>query len=304
MTLLTDTMKDEIKKLCGETLFDEPMSRYTTLRVGGAADALVYPRQVEELLKLLLWTKSRKIPHFVLGAGSNLLVRDKGIRGIVVSLSRGFSAIRKEDEKTVYVETGVGLPRLVDWTAQEGLSGIEALAGIPGNVGGALFMNAGTRKGEIGTVVQEVTFVEKDGKLVTWPKEKIRFEYRKSHFPQGAVLLSARLSLNRASPESIREKIQADREKRIETQPLNVPNIGSVFKNPSKGHAGFYIEESGLKNVRVGGARVSSKHANFIVNEGQASARDVLALVGLIRDKVKERHGVLLEPEIRIVGEE
>ena len=305
MELLTHNMRQELQGVCGQVFFDEPMSRYTSIRIGGPADALVYPKSVDELVQLLQWTRQHRLPLFVLGAGSNLLVRDKGIRGIVVSLAQGFSQIRLEPPDTLYAEAGVGIPRLVDQAGEFGLSGLEPLAGIPGNLGGALVMNAGTHDGEIGPRVESVTFLEKDGRITTWKQEKIGFAYRETHFPRGSILLSARLKLTAALPEVIKEKIRKSRQRRTETQPLNLPNLGSVFKNPQKNRfAGQLIEESGLKDVRVGGARISPKHANFIVNEGKASAKDVLTLVGLIQDKVKEKFGVNLETEVRLVGEE
>lgn len=222
----------------------------------------------------------------------------------MLSLTQGFSSLRLEDPAILYIEAGVGLPRLIEFAVEKGLSGVEPLVGIPGNVGGALVMNAGTPEGDIGRIVLSVTFVDREGKIVTWERDKIRFDYRESHFPRGAILLSTRLQLELSTPEAVREKVEKIRQKRIQTQPLNVPNLGSVFKNPKKGYAARLIEESGLKDVRVGGARISPKHANFIVNEGKATARDVLALVGLIKDKVKERFGVMLELEAQVVGEE
>ncbi len=308
-------MKQELQSLCGTVLFDEPLSRYTSIRIGGPADALVYPKTIEEISALVEWAQKKKLPLFILGAGTNLLVQDKGIRGVVVSLSQGFHRIEIEkndgNEATVYAEAGVGIPRLVDFTAEEGLAGVEPLAGIPGNLGGALAMNAGTPDGDIGGAVTSVTFLGFSPKhpkpiLQTWSHEEIRFGYRESHFPRGAILLSARLKLRPLSSEIVRGRVQKYRSDRVESQPLTVPNLGSVFKNPQekKLFAGQCIEEAGLKSVRVGGARISPKHGNFIVNEGGAKAKDVLALVGLIRDKVKEKFGVLLETEVRVVGEE
>lgn len=303
MNLLNEMMKQELQKFC-EVLFDEPMSRYTSIRIGGMADALVYPKSVEELAELIRFASRHRLPYFVLGAGSNLLVRDSGIRGLVISLSKGFAQIRQEGETTLYAEAGVGLPRLVEFAAEKGIAGLEPLCGIPGNIGGAVVMNAGTSEGETKDFLKTVTFMDSQGKLLTWGMEKIRFGYRESHFPRGALVLSARFEGKRGSPEEIRRRIQSNREKRTTTQPLNVPNLGSVFKNPGKGFAGRYIEEAGLKAVRVGKARISERHANFILNEGGAKAQDVLALIDLIQDKVKERFGVRLEPEVKIVGEE
>ncbi len=315
---LSDQMKQELRELCGSILFDEPLSKYTSIRIGGPADVFAYPQTVEELSSLLAYGRRHHLPVFVLGAGSNLLVRDRGLRGLVVCLTQGFGKIQIEREEAgttvVYAEAGVGLPRLIDFAAEEGLTGFEPLAGIPGNLGGSLSMNAGTREGEVSDHCLNVTFMNREGRLATWAKEEIGFGYRESHFPKGSVILSARFNLSRLSSELVRGRVQKNRGMRLETQPLNVPNLGSVFKNPVGArssrpgaktpplHAGRLIEETGLKDIRVGGARVSPKHANFIVNEGGAKAKDVLALIGLIRDKVKEKFGVLLEPEVKVVG--
>ncbi len=317
-------MKDELKTLCGTALFDEPLSRHTSVRIGGPSDALVYPKTIEEVAAVAKFCRANDLPLFLLGAGSNLLIRDKGMRGVVMSLSQGFGRIeiltQEKDEVILSAEAGVGLPRLVDFAAEEGFGGLEVLSGIPGNVGGALVMNAGTQDGDISQTVMSVTFVEPNKKgeapVKTWDKEDIGYAYRESHFPRGAILLSARFKLTPTSSEKIRGKIQKYREYRLQTQPLNVPSLGSVFKNPVGAgfsrpgaktaplHAAKLIEDTGLKDVRVGRARISAKHANWIVNEGGATARDVLALIGLIKDKVKEKFGVTLETEVRVVGEE
>lgn len=303
---MTEEMKSEIQKLGTQVLFDERMDHYTTIRVGGPADALLYPASLEELEHLVLFSKKQKIPLFVFGAGSNLLIGDQGIRGLVVNLQK-FSRLtveqRTDTEAVIHAEVGVGMPRLVDLTAEQGLHGLEGIAGVPGNVGGGLAMNAGTREGQIGDAVLTVSFMDKEGKLQTWSREDIGFGYRTSHFPKGAILLSARFGLTPSTPELVKEKVKKMREARVETQPLNVPNLGSVFKNPPGQHAGALVEEAGLKGVRVGGARISPKHGNFIVNEGGATAREIKVLIGLMKDKVKEKFNVTLEPEVRFVGE-
>lgn len=305
-------MKTELQQISDSVLFDEPLARHTSVRIGGPADAFVYPKTIDELSSLVQWARRHDTPNFVLGAGSNILVREQGIRGLVIHLSQGFQKLEVEKEESseaiLYAEAGVGLPRLVEFCAEEGLAGLEVLSGVPGNVGGGLVMNAGTQEGDISKTVLSVTWMDKEGKVQTWPAEKIRYSYRESHFPRGAIILSARFRLIRKSTEWIRGKIQQYRAYRLETQPLNVPSLGSVFKNyqekNKKLFAAKLIEDTGLKNVRVGGARISPKHANWIVNEGEATSKDVLALVGLVRDKVKEKFGILLEPEVRVVGEE
>lgn len=309
--MIDSKMKEELQSIGANVFYDEPLSRHTSIRVGGPADALIYPKTVDELVGVVQFAAKKKQPLFVLGAGSNVLVRDKGVRGIVVNLS-GFSRMELDGEQEgkviLYAEAGVGMPRLVDYAAEEGLTGLEAVSGIPGNVGGGLVMNAGTHEGDISQPLVSVTFVDKEGRLMTWPKEKIRYDYRESHFPRGAIVISGRFALGRQASELVRGKIQKHRAYRLETQPLNVPNLGSVFKNyeekKKKMFAAKMIEEAGLKDVRVGGARISPKHANWIVNEGGATAKDVIALIGLMKDKVKEKFGITMETEVRVVGEE
>lgn len=316
-------IQEKIKELCGSVLFDEPMSKYTSIRVGGPADALVYPKTIDELQQLVIFSKSHHLPITVVGAGSNLLVSDKGLRGLVLNLSQGFNQLRidseTQDRVELYVEAGVGLPRFVEFCTEHGMAGAEVLSGIPGNMGGALIMNAGTKDGDISQILKSVTFIDKDGKLLTKQKEFFSYDYRESHFPKNSIVLSAIVQLKPLATETIAGKIQKYRSYRLETQPLNVPSLGSVFRNPAEGQnkphkedkknskkyfAGKLIEESGLKNVRVGGARISQKHANWIVNEGGATAKDIQVLIGLVKDKVKEKFGVRLETEVKIVGEE
>ncbi|HEX5037222.1 MAG TPA: UDP-N-acetylmuramate dehydrogenase [bacterium] len=305
-------MKQEFSQICPAVHFEEPMSRHTSIRIGGPAEVFAYPKTIDELEAVAAFAKKAKLPLLAMGAGSNLLVRDKGVRGIVVHLSQGFSKMEVEGEQegkvVLYAEAGVGLPRLVDFAAEEGLTGLEAVSGVPGNVGGGLVMNAGTHEGDISQTVLSVAFMDKDGKVTTWQKEKIKYSYRESHFPRGAIILSARFGLTRQASELVRGKIQKHRAYRLETQPLNVPNIGSVFKNYEEGKKKMFaakmIEEAGLKDVRVGGARISPKHANWIVNEGGATAKDVIALIGLMKDKVKDKFGISMETEVRVVGEE
>ncbi|QQR81493.1 MAG: UDP-N-acetylmuramate dehydrogenase [Deltaproteobacteria bacterium] len=308
---MDDIVKQKLSSLCSAIFFDEPMSKYTSIRVGGPADVLIYPKTIEEVQQLVALAKSQRLPITLLGAGSNLLVQDKGIRGLVLNLSQGFNQVRVESETKdladVYVGAGVGLPRLVDFCAEKGLAGAEVLSGIPGNVGGALIMNAGTKDGDISEVLKSVTFIDKEGRLLTKQKEYFSYKYRESHFPKNSIVLSAVVQLKPLSTEMISGKIQKYKAYRLETQPLNIPSLGSVFQNP-EGHkkifAGKLIEDAGLKNVRVGGARISAKHANWIVNEGGATAKDILVLIGLVKDKVKEKFSVKLETEVKIVGEE
>jgi len=226
----------------------------------------------------------------------------------VLNLERTFKDItlieQTADTVRVQVGAGVKIPKLLDFCVEHALAGLEFMSGIPATVGGALWMNAGTPEGEFGQFVESVHFVNRKGNIQSYSHDKCGFSYRHSHFPSGAILTECIVTLKCGDAQQIKEKIRHNKQHRIETQPLNVPNLGSVFKNPKKGHAGRYVEEAGLKNVRVGQARISEKHGNFIVNEGKASAADVLALIGLVKDKVKEKFQVSLDTEVHVVGEE
>ncbi|MDO8644016.1 MAG: UDP-N-acetylmuramate dehydrogenase [bacterium] len=304
---MNDDQQQELKELAGDSvLINEPLSSHTSIRIGGPADFFLTPKSKEEIQPIIAWAVDKKIPVFVLGSGSNLLVRDKGIRGLVISLKK-LDRFERTEGNVVWAEGGVFLPKLVEWTAQEGLSGLEPLIGVPGTVGGAVSMNAGTREGQISDVLQDITVLVK-GKETILTNAQLKFDYRTSKLPRGAIILQARFQLAPGETEKIEKKIRQFKERRLETQPLNYPSFGSVFKNPPKSakHPAFaaeMIEEAGLKDVRIGKARISPKHSNFIINEGGATARDVIRLMGLTRDKVKEKFDVLLEPEVKIVGE-
>lgn len=291
----------------GPLFFDEPLSHHTTIRVGGPADALAHPMNQSELKALLALAREALLPVFILGGGSNLLVRDGGIRGLVLNLTRGFNGLEITGEEGDVVglraEAGVLVPGLMNFVIKEGLTGLEFMAGIPASIGGALAMNAGIPDGEIGDRVKTVTVLEKNGRLRTLDRGACGFAYRKTAIPKSAIILEGHFELQRGNSETIRERIETYKAKRVATQPLNYPNVGSVFKNPPKKHVGQLIEEAGLKNVRVGQARISEKHGNFIINEGRATAKDVITLIGLMKDKIKERFNISLETEVHIVGE-
>ncbi len=296
--------------LKGELLFNEPLARYTSVKIGGPADILFYPQDLEDLKNALVFCHEKDLSHFVIGNGSNLLVRDGGVRGLVVRLNRILNTYKTEenpeDDITVILSTdaGVMLPKLVELSKQNGWSGLESLYGVPGTVGGALLMNAGTREGEIGDSVLEITALENNGRIKTYSKKRLHFEYRDLKIPRSEIILSAKLLLKKSDPKTVMEKVEFFQKRRHQTQPLDQPSMGSVFKNPSKKFAAQLIEELGLKGVRVGGARVSEKHSNWIVNEGGATAQDILILIGLVRDKVKEVTGIRLETEVKVVGED
>ncbi len=304
----SNVWKSELRSLVkGEWMENESLARYTTIKVGGAADVLFFPASVEELSTAVKFCRKNNIPSFVLGHGSNLLVRDGGIRGLVIRLHRCLNhfKVEKEEGNEVWLraEAGLATPKLVEFCRQQGYTGIESLYGIPGSVGGAIIMNAGTREGEVGEVVGEIQVLDSMGEMKTYSKKKLHFEYRDLDIPRSEIVLNVLLQLKKSNSEEVSSKLSFFQKRRYETQPLDQPNMGSVFKNPPKKFAAQIIEELGLKGVRVGGARLSEMHSNWIVNEGKATAKDVWALIGLIKDKVREASGIKLEVEVKVVGE-
>lgn len=304
----SQTQRAELKNLFGiEVAFDIPLSEQTSIRIGGPADALIWPQDENQLVQALRFAREKGLDHFILGKGSNTLVRDGGFRGIVINLAKGFREFKKSKEngESVWIMAQAGVPtqQLVRWGAMEGLSGLERLAGVPGTVGGNIYMNAGTYLGEIGELVEEVKWCDRQGVAKRWGKEKLKFEYRSSNLPSSCVVLEGVLKLRKGNPETIEKKVREVFEKRGLAQPIDTPNLGSVFKNPGKKKAWELIEEAGCKGVRVGGARIADKHANFIINEGKATAKDVEVLIRMVKDRVKQTCGETLETEVKIVGE-
>ena len=301
----------EIPSFRGEIRRNEPLSRHTSFAIGGPADIAAYPADRDDLIVLLMEIKAQRTPFFILGGGTNLLVRDGGFRGVVVSL-KNLRAIAVEREyrsiggsfAVVLAEAGTPLPKLLVFTAEEGLTGFEFAAGIPGTVGGAVCMNAGTAAGEIGDIIDTVTLISPDGQLLRKGREEMGFGYRSSSIPEGHIVVDMRVALRRGEKQKIQARIHELMEARKGNQPLGLPNAGSMFKNPQEESAGKLIEAAKLKGRRVGDAQVSDKHANFIVNLGKATASDVLSLMEIVKQTVLDVHGVRLEPEIKIVGED
>jgi len=290
----------EIQKIFkGRISLNEELASYTTFRIGGVADYFVEPTDADDVLNIINYVSKQDIPFYVLGNGSNILISDEGIRGVVINLISGFSYI-KNDEGYVTSGSGVKLAKFVDYSIQNGYAGVEMLAGIPATVGGALVMNAGCYGGETAEYVTHVTLV-RDGKLIVQSKQQCEFGYRKSNL-KGTVVLEAKFKL----PLGLREETSKKRRelllKRNESQPVEIPNAGCVFKNPKGQYAAILIEESGLKGLTYGGAMVSTKHANFIVNINNASANDVIELVKIIRKTVYEKTGIELDMEVKLVG--
>ena len=293
-----------IQRFKGKVLFNVPMSEYTSWRIGGPADVMAFPQDEGDLKDILSFAEAKDFPVYILGAGTNLLVRDGGIRGIVINITEGFRDIVWQEEARAVAGAGVKLAELLGVCKEKGLSGLEFSAGIPGTVGGAVMMNAGAHGGEMKDVVEGVEVVGRKGKKGFIPAAELAFSYRKAEVPKGSVIVRAHMVFKKSSPEAVRERVKEIAELRKSASRIAHPSAGSVFKNPEGLVAGRLIEEAGLKGAVSGEAQVSDVHANYIVNTGAARAKDVLALMALIRDKVYGLKGVVLEPEIKVIGED
>lgn len=286
--------------LRGAVHFNVPLKEYTSFHIGGPADVLVEPADVEDVVRLVTQAHARKLPIFVVG-GTNLLIRDKGIRGVVVSLAK-LRAIKEEPGSVLYAEGGVGMPTLIGYAIRRSLAGLEWAAGIPGTVAGCVVMNAGTKLGEMKDSVKAVRIVTPRGTLLDCPAREIAFTYRRAALPAG-IVVGVWLQLKPGVRSDIEKIVKDYLHYRRDTQPLTLPSAGCVFKNPPNDSAGRVVEAAGLKGAHVGDAQVSDKHANFIVNQGNATAKDVLALVRKVRAQVARKTGVKLELELKLVGQ-
>lgn len=286
--------------LRGAVRFQAPLAEYTSFKIGGPADVLVEPADPEDLVQLVAQASAQKLPMFVLG-GTNLLVRDKGIRGVVVSLAR-LRSIKEEPGSVLYAEGGVGMPTLISYAIRRSLAGLEWAAGIPGTVAGCVVMNAGTRLGEMKDSVKAVRIVTPAGTVLDCPARDLIFDYRRAALPPG-IVAGVWLQLKPGVRSDIEKVVKDYLRYRRDTQPLTLPSAGCVFRNPPNDSAGRVVEAAGLKGAHVGDAEVSRKHANFIVNQGHASAKDVLALIRKVRAQVARKTGVKLELELKIVGQ-
>ncbi len=287
-----------IEQLCPAERGAE-MKKFTSFKIGGPADLLAQPENIEQLQAVLAICKD--VPHAVIGNGTNLLVSDSGYRGVLIRISNGFSDVRTEGTQ-IYAQAGATLAAVARAAMLAGLSGMEPLSGIPGTVGGAALMNAGAYGGEMADVISSVTVLHRDGSLEI--SRSHGFSYRHSVYQEnGGIVTDAVFSLTASKTEKIRAEMEALAIKRREKQPLTMPSAGSAFKRPKDGYAAQMIDEAGLRGFTVGGAAVSPKHAGFIVNCGDATAADVRTLIRLVQEKVQETHGVLLEPEIRFLGD-
>lgn len=295
-------MIEQFKEISPQLMINEPMKKHTTFKIGGDADMYVSVESVEELSALIKLAKEKGVCYTVIGNGSNLLVSDSGIRGLVIEIGQGL-ANYKVNGNTVYAEAGILLKKLASVAAAESLSGLEEVSGVPGTLGGGIFMNAGAYGGELKDTVKKVTYIDDNGEMHTLNNDECEFGYRKSIFSGGGkYIVSAELELKKGDSSEIDGKMADYTKRRREKQPISYPSAGSTFKRPEGNFAGTLIEKSGLKGYRVGGATVSELHAGFVINCGGATAQDVIDVIEHTKKTVLEKFNVELEPEVRFLG--
>ncbi|MGE1044441.1 UDP-N-acetylmuramate dehydrogenase [Bacillus sp. GMs2/1] len=287
----------------GRVLVNEPLARYTTMKIGGPADILIVPKHVAGIEKTLQLVKQYKTKWTVIGRGSNLLVSDQGIEGVVIRLGEGLDHLEVEKHK-VRVGSGYPLIKLSTLLSRQGLAGLEFASGIPGSVGGAVYMNAGAHKSDISSVLSKALILFEDGTIDWLTNKELEFSYRASvlQTKRPGIVLEAVFQLQAGKREEIVRSMQNNKDYRRETQPWNHPCAGSVFRNPIPHFAGDLVEKAGLRGYRIGGAQISEMHGNFIVNTGGASAQDVLSLIELIKHTIKDKFDVDMHTEVEIIG--
>ncbi len=298
---------EEIKTILTkeQILLEEPMSHHTSFRVGGNAELYLMP-DITQLMQLVPYFHKNQIPYMIVGNGSNLLVGDGGIDGVVIELGKRASKINLEvegEQVLFYVEAGCLLSRLAHKALAQGASGMEFAAGIPGTVGGAVVMNAGAYGGEIKDILRWAKVLTPEGEIVTLSPDQLELSYRHSNVEEkGYVVIEACIALEIGNKNEIRRRMDELKAQRTEKQPLEYPSAGSTFKRPAGHFAGKLIQDAGLKGYQVGGAQVSQKHSGFVINKDHATARDILELIEDVQDKVEVGFGVRLEPEVKMVG--
>ena len=303
--MIDPTIIEEIKSIVNKqnVLTDEPMCDHTTFKIGGKADVFVSIINEHEILRLLELLRSRQIPFFILGNGSNILVSDEGYRGVIIEIGSAYSGVRMLDD-IVIAKAGTTMAKLSHFAMENDLTGLEFASGIPGTVGGGIIMNAGAYGGEMRQITYRVKAVTPSGEVIYLSNADMEFEYRNSKAKkEGYIILQAEFRLHRGE-KSVIEGIMRDlAKKRRDKQPLEYPSAGSTFKRPQGYYAGKLIADAGLKGLSVGGAQVSEKHAGFLINTGSATAADMYELINQVRTKVKEAYSVVLEPEVIFLGE-
>ncbi|MBU0964983.1 MAG: UDP-N-acetylmuramate dehydrogenase [Proteobacteria bacterium] len=291
----------------GDIVWHGSLAVYTTFKVGGRAEAIVFPKGRDELSRLVRSLHGLDVPWVILGRGSNVVIADAGLKGVVIVFGRDFAEIELVDDAAdsvvVRVEAGCSLAKLVSWAVERGYAGLEFAAGIPGSVGGAIVMNAGAWQREMKDVLVRVSIMDGQGAISTREVESMQFAYRTWGEMKGTIALEGFFRLKKDSPAMLKEMCKEYRQRRKMRQPQNMASGGSFFKNPLGGKtAGQLIDQAGLKGCLVGGAMVSTVHANFIVNTGRATARDIIDLMGIVQKVVYEKYGITLEPEVKILG--
>lgn len=302
--------KKDIKRIfsdnknIGKVLLDEPMKNHTSFKIGGPADIMIIPGNEKELIEGIKICKDNNINYYIMGNGSNLLVSDKGIEGVVIKISEEFGDIVVNDT-TIKAESGALLTVVSKKALKNSLTGLEFASGIPGSIGGAITMNAGAYGGEMKDIVTKVRCLNGDGNIVEYSNEEMKFRYRKSRVEEeGLIVLSVEMELEKGDYKTIEERMRELTEKRTSKQPLHLPSAGSTFKRPEGYFAGKLIDDSGLRGIRHGGAQVSEKHCGFIVNIDNATSEDVRTLIRTVQKIVKDNYGVELETELKIIGRE
>lgn len=306
MTKVPDYRLNLKNMIRGEVLLDEELRRHTSIGVGGEADCLILPENREELRAAVLYLLAQGIPFIPVGNWTNLIVRDAGYRGALIS-TKGLRDLQMEEKAgalvCIHAGAGMSLMELVNLTMRESLSGMEFCAGIPGSIGGAVCMNAGAFGREMKDILSRITVLNGSGTFRDLPADELSFSYRNLALPEGTVITGASLLTTRGNKQEISAMIGEIIELRKKKHPLDLRNAGSIFKNPKGLPAGRIIEELGLKGMQVGGAKISEKHGNFIVNVGDARADDILALIDIVQKRVREERGITLETEVRIIGD-
>ena len=286
-----------------DLLRDEPLNQHTTYKIGGLADYFVTPGDIESLKSVISLCREWNIPYYIIGNGSNLLVGDKGFRGVIVQIFHNISEVRREENR-LYVEAGALLSKIANIALKNNLKNLEFASGIPGTFGGAVMMNAGAYGGEMKDVIERVRVIDEKGELKTLKGEELEFGYRRSILARKPyIVVDGILKLEAGNYQEILDLMEDYKERRTSKQPLELPSAGSAFKRPEGYFAGKLIGDSGLAGFQIGGARVSEKHCGFVVNTGEAKALDVISLMEQVADKVEEKYGVRLEPEVRFVGD-
>lgn len=297
-------VKEDLEKLdVGEMIEDEPMYKHTTYKVGGPARIYLKVKDVDSLIKTIKYCGKHRVKYLVIGRGSNLLFSDREYEGLIISLNECFNEI-KVNGSTMIAQAGVPMISLSYQAAKIGLSGFEFMGGIPGSIGGGIYMNAGAYKYDLSSVVKTVTLLNEKHEVVTFNNEQMDFSYRHSICQDNRklIVLEVTFELTAKSPDKIKAVLDKRKERRMSSQPWNMPSAGSVFRNPQDKPAWQYIDECGLRGYEIGGAQVSPKHSNFIVNNGYASAKDIYDLIMLVQEKVNEKFGVKLRREVGLIN--